>query len=82
MESKIRTTRRNGTLYKDRILSKVVDLFIPHHALSVKQFSQLMDMDYTHAKEFITRVERLGVVYTRYSIALEHFYSLRTEDEV
>lgn len=78
----LRTTRRNGTLYKDRILPKVVDLFIPHHALSVKQFSQLMDMDYTHSKEFLTRIERLGVIFIRYSTAGEYFYSLRTEDEV
>ena len=78
----LKTTRRNGTLYKDRRLSDTVDLFKPHHALSVKKFAELMDMDYTHAKEFLTRIERLGVIRVRYETAGEYFYCLRTEDEV
>lgn len=79
---KLRTTRRNGSVYKDRRLSDTVDLFKPHHALSVRKYAELMDMDYTHAKEFLTRIERLGVIYIRYTQQVEHFYSLRTEDEV
>lgn len=78
----LRTTRRNGSVYKDRRLSDTVDLFKPHHALSVRKYAELMDMDYTHAKEFLTRIERLGVIYIRYTQQVEHFYSLRTEDEV
>lgn len=78
----LKTTRRNGTLYKDRRLSDTVDLFKPHHAMSIKKYAELMGMDFTHASEFITRIERLGVIYIRYSTALEKFYSLRTEDEV
>ena len=78
----LKTTRRNGSVYKDRRLSDTVDLFKPHHALSVRKYAELMDMDYTHAKEFLTRIERLGVIYIRYTQQVEHFYSLRTEDEV
>jgi predicted transcriptional regulator len=78
----LRTTRRNGSVYKDRRLSDTVDLFKPHHALSVRKYAELMNMDYTHAKEFLTRIERLGVIYIRYTQQVEHFYSLRTEDEV
>jgi len=78
----LKTTRRNGSVYKDRRLSDTVDLFKPHHALSVRKYAELMGMDYTHAKEFLTRIERLGVIYIRYTQQVEHFYSLRTEDEV
>jgi len=78
----LKTTRRNGSVYKDRRLSDTVDLFKPHHALSVRKYAELMSMDYTHAKEFLTRIERLGVIYIRYTQQVEHFYSLRTEDEV
>jgi len=78
----LKAIRRNGSVYKDRLLSETINLFKPHHALSVREYAKLMDKDLRHAQEFITRIERLGVIFVRYTKGIENFYSLRVEDEI
>jgi len=46
------------------------------------EFAQLMDFTDKHASELMTRFEKMGVVYIRYTLHGANHYSLRTEDEV
>jgi len=78
----LKTTRRNGSRLVDRCLPKAVDLLIQHHTVTALEFAQLMDFTDKHASELMTRFEKMGVVYIRYTLHGANHYSLRTEDEV